>query len=296
MKLPRMLVSYWYWKETPMREKMAQAFGDTVPEMFADSGAFQALSIGARITVDEYADWVEKYADLIQVYSVLDVIKDAETTRLNQLKMEERGLRPLPAFHVLEDFSWLEKYLEDHTYVALGVAGMQGRRKAVMRWLAQCFKMAQGRAVFHGFGLTGWEVMKSFPWYSVDSSSWTQCARWGQIQMWDARKGLQKAGHVDVPEIWTRICKMLNLPPEHHTRGDRSRTNRYKMLAAALMAYDRAEEYLRKMHGEVWVPGRPELGAGFKVYQAEVTGLTMGQAVNLAKAVEVLRAQGCLQD
>jgi len=192
MKL-RILLSYHYYKKTDLDQIMRAQFGDPYPEVFADSGAFSAETQGASINLEEYAAWLFRWRHWFTTYANLDVIGaargDPESTWANQKRLEDKGLRPLPCFHTREDWSWLEKYLDEYNYIALGgLVPFSGARPAYVPWLVRCFQLAKARAVFHGFGVTTWRAMRDFPWYSVDSSSWGQGFRYGVLCLFCPRR------------------------------------------------------------------------------------------------------------
>lgn len=158
-------------------------------KIFIDSGAFSALTKGVTINLKDYAAFLNKYKALIKVYANLDVIGDPEATYNNQKEMEKMGLNPVPCFHQGENISkYLLRYLnEGYKYIALG--GMVGTRKEnLMPWLNDCFKHicdSNGvpRVKVHGFGLTSLELLKRYPWYSVDSTSWVRTSRMGMVMV-----------------------------------------------------------------------------------------------------------------
>ena len=251
----RILLSYHYYKDTDLDQLFEKYFTEPYPDVFADSGAFSAMTQGSYIDIDDYANWLKKYNHLFSTYSNLDVIKDADGTWENQVYLEEKhGLSPLPVFHVLESFDWLERYIEKYQYIALGVAGMQ-QRGGLMAWLTKCFQMAKGRAVYHGFGLTGWKVMRDFPWYSVDSSSWGQGFRFGQVPVFNTNKGrFEKLKLGDVTS-WQRHGQLIDsMGFNWHDFAYRERNDRAKICAISALSYMMAQKWLRKRHGEIYIP------------------------------------------
>src|SRR3972149_3213760 len=98
--IPHILESYHYVKKQKYVDEM-RANGAKV---FLDSGAFSAFTLGVKLSVDEYCDYIWQNWDIIRfdgttmMASVLDGIGDAELTYQNQLAMEARGVRPLPCF------------------------------------------------------------------------------------------------------------------------------------------------------------------------------------------------------
>jgi len=289
MKL-RILLSYWYYKDTDLDALFAKYFTEPYPDVFADSGAFSAMTQGAQITVTEYATWVKRWQHLFSTYSNLDVIKNAEATWENQERLEDMGINPIPCFHVLEDFKWLEHYIERYPYIALGVAGMQSRGDSIMRWVTKCFQIAQKRAVFHGFGLTGWTVMSSFPWYSVDSSAWGAGFRFGRVPLFDRRKGkFFKASLGNAKECSKLAYLFRDLGFEWQDFADRKRNDRAKICAVSALSYMYAEQYLRQKFGPIYIPGREDAPAGLRAHLADANPARYGEVVEGASASAGLR-------
>lgn len=160
-----------------------RAQGDKV---FLDSGAFSAFTLGKQIDLPAYCEYIHKNADIIDMASVLDGIGDPQRTYENQLEMERLGTRPLPCFHYGEDERYLEWYIENYEYITIG--GMVPiSTPQLIHWLDRIWAKylidgsGRPRLKVHGFGLTSVPLMKRYPWYSVDSSSWIQLAAHGNI-------------------------------------------------------------------------------------------------------------------
>ncbi len=160
--------------------------GDWKPDIFLDSGAFSAYTKGLTIDLQEYMDFISTYADAIKVYANLDVIGDPKATLKNQKKMEQAGFSPIPCYHCGEPIKYLEYYLDNYEYIALGGMVGQGMRN-LLCWLDDLFSGpicdADGlpRVKVHGFGITSLTILKRYPWYSVDSTSWVMTSRTGGI-------------------------------------------------------------------------------------------------------------------
>jgi len=163
-------------------------------ELFLDSGAFSAWSRGVKIDIEEYISFIKKHSDVISIYANLDVIggdsgvpgeETARRTLENQRIMEKAGLSPLPVFHYGEPYEYLEKYVEEYDYIALGVAGNSGVK--LVPWLNECFSKyicdedGLPKVKVHGFAVTSLKLMIMYPWFSVDSTSWVITSRMGSI-------------------------------------------------------------------------------------------------------------------
>ena len=242
----RILISYWYYKDINLDEVLGKYFTGNYPEIFADSGAFSAMTQNGNVNIDDYNQWIKKYKHLFSVYSNLDIIKDAPKTLYNQKYMEDAGLEPLPVFHVLEDWKDLEYYIDNYQYIALGVAGMQNRKDAIMGWLTRCFELAREKSVYHGFGLTSWKVMSSFPWYSVDSSSWGQGFRYGAVPIFDYSHGKFYKPRLGNKNDWIKVDKIVReMGFDPLDFMDRSRNDRQKICAISALSYINAERWLQ---------------------------------------------------
>ena len=182
------------------RQSYVDAIRTDKRQVFLDSGAFSAFTKGVDVDLPAYCDYVKRNLDIIEhvdgipLASVLDGIGDPLKTWQNQQAMERLGVRPLPCFHYGEDERYLEWYLANYDYITLG--GMVPiSTKDLLIWLDRIWDKyltdgaGRPRIRVHGFGLTTFKLMKRYPWYSVDSSSWVQAAANGAIVLTDYRPG-----------------------------------------------------------------------------------------------------------
>ncbi len=163
--------------------------------LFLDSGAFSAYSQGAEIKIEDYIQFIKDHLPYLEQYANLDVIGDPKATRKNQAIMEKAGLHPIPCFHYGEPLEYLREYLQNYDYIALG--GMVPISTPDLKvWLDDlfenyiCDRKGMPRVKVHGFGLTSFPLMKRYPWYSVDSTSWVMTGRMGSVYVprWRAGK------------------------------------------------------------------------------------------------------------
>jgi hypothetical protein len=179
--------------------------------LFLDSGAFSAFTQGVEINIREYIVFIKEHEQYLEVYANLDVIGDAEATLKNQTIMEAAGLTPLPCFHQGSPYSYLQNYIDNYDYVALGgLAGGRYSRDEVRIHLDKCFseficdKKGMPQLKVHGFGLTSNRFLWRYPWYSVDSTSWVLTGRLGSVLVpkykngkWNHREDPWKVGVSD---------------------------------------------------------------------------------------------------
>ena len=164
-------------------------------KIFLDSGAYSAWNksnnsnVSVEIDIDEYIAFIKEYESFLEAYANLDVIGDAEGTMRNQKIMEKAGLSPIPVFHYGEDVKYLEYYVANNSYVSLGgMVPLSKKSDILTQWLDDLFssvlckkKDGMPKVKVHGFGLTSLPLMCRYPWYSIDSTSWVQASRNGNI-------------------------------------------------------------------------------------------------------------------
>ena len=170
-------------------------------EFFLDSGAFAGFTQGVEINIDDYIYFIKKNKHVLTYYASLDSIGDAEKTLKNMNYIESQGLNPIPTFHYGEDWKYLHYYCSKYDYIALG--GMVPISTPNLRkWLDAIFSKYPNQK-FHGFGLTNFELMQRYPWFSVDSTSWlmgskfaTVMTPFGNFNM-SYKMGTQKGNHIE---------------------------------------------------------------------------------------------------
>lgn len=174
----QILCSYHYWKKKKLRTLIPDYIrqGFTV---FVDSGAFSASNSGAEIDIDDYCKFIIETG--ATYYASLDVFGDSEATMKNHWYMvNEYGLNPIPTFHMGSPLSDLKGVIDSSEYIALGglvfSPGIQAHCDEVWQYILT----HKPNLKVHGFGLTNIELMDRYPWYSVDSSSFKSCKRFGR--------------------------------------------------------------------------------------------------------------------
>ena len=173
----------------------------TICNILLDSGAFSAWRRGSEIPLKDYIAYCKRHKNEVDAYVNLDSIpgengkmdhsqssieksaaKSYETLQL----MKAEGLSPIPVFHQGERFEWLDKMLEDgETYVGISPY-LRSHQNEIIEWADKCFSRitdSQGRPLIqtHGFGVTASVLCRRYPWYSVDSTSWSVGGGYGSI-------------------------------------------------------------------------------------------------------------------
>lgn len=145
----------------------------------------------------DYAAFIKRYARGIDLYANVDVIPNPELSWRNQQYLEkEYGLHPVPVVHYRTNLKWLRHYMEGgYGIIALGGLVGSTAQDGCVGWIDRCFDMVCDgpdrlpRAKIHGFGVTSYPLLLRYPWYSVDSSSWTKVGAYGGILVPHKRSG-----------------------------------------------------------------------------------------------------------
>lgn len=163
--------------------------------LFLDSGAFSAWTRGSEVDIDDYIAYIKRNQKYVAYYANLDVIGDGEASFQNWRYMREQGLEPVPIYHPPTDVKYLEAYLKDCDFLAIGGISATSKRDRLLsldRLWRDYLTDDKGLPVVkvHGFGLGSLDVLVRYPWYSVDNTTWLQQAIYGRILVPYTRGGI----------------------------------------------------------------------------------------------------------
>lgn len=139
--------------------------------------------------VDDYATFVKENLDYLDYYVNVDVIFNPGLTwKVQQYIEKEHGLKPVPVIHYGTPIKWIEHYL-NHGYEFLGIGGLGQtvRKEQYVAWADQVFNFLCDNperlpvARTHGFAMTSFELLKMYPWWSVDSATWVKAGGFGMV-------------------------------------------------------------------------------------------------------------------
>ena len=160
-------------------------------KIFMDSGAFSMFTLGVDVDLDAYGAFLAERPDYVEIASNVDAIgsgREADSYA-NQKYLESLHLpvKVCPVHHARDDDKWLKRCLDEgYDYIFLG--GMVPETtQYLLGWLDHVWDKylalpdGTARVKVHGFGLTTFELMERYPWYSVDSTSWVQISMFGNI-------------------------------------------------------------------------------------------------------------------
>jgi hypothetical protein len=141
--------------------------------------------------LDTYAEFIKRNHQSVDLLANVDAIFSPSLTWQSQQYFEEyHGITPVPVIHFGTPMKWLEKYLaKGYDYIALGGIGQEISQSVYARWGDQAFDRICDQpsrkplTKVHGFAMTAVRLMKRYPWYSVDSTSWLTFGSYGQVIM-----------------------------------------------------------------------------------------------------------------
>jgi hypothetical protein len=161
--------------------------------LLLDSGAFSVWKLGLQIDLSEYIRFCLDNAEHIEKAVALDVIPgtpgmprtpamvaaSAKAGWMNYRRMRKAGIDAMPVFHYRESWDWLHRMADDCEWIGLASAAAKWRRPWLDEAFARLSKYPHVRV--HGFAETKPDIMRGYRWHSVDSASWTLCAKYGQV-------------------------------------------------------------------------------------------------------------------
>lgn len=204
IKLRKHLVTYFSKPDSEMRswEKFGKENPDDHYFLILDSGAFTAWNSGEEVNIDSLIEYMHKWKDVYTIAANLDKIpgvrrqlptkEDVDVAAKvgydNSKYILSKGIpldKLMPIFHQGEDFVWLEKMVGDgFRYIGISPSNDYTTEQR-MFWLDDVYNYLTKQPSWfiktHGYGMTSERLMKAYPAYSADSTSWVQQAGFGMI-------------------------------------------------------------------------------------------------------------------
>lgn len=198
-KAENVLATFYYLRHKS--DKKTEELLSTFPRVFLDSGAFsfrehmrkeglntKEINHELELYLKEYKEYLEAYGRRYFVCAELDVGNMYEKTR-NREKLLDLGLpNLLPVIHKRDTRAYIEYLCKKYPYVAFGSVP-NASFNFLCRYLAARFRIAAkyGTKV-HGFALTQIEIIRRFPFYSADSTTWLSGSKHGMSFWYDGHR------------------------------------------------------------------------------------------------------------
>lgn len=147
--------------------------------IFLDCGAYTVMTQGQVIKLEDYIEFCQELPSEVEAIASLDVIGDGDATKHNWDVMRKEISGVIPTYHYGEDPKLLEYYVKNTDYVALG--GVANNVQTIniphFQHIFHCYPNHK----FHAFGINSIPLLKTFPFYSADASTWMSGGRYGRI-------------------------------------------------------------------------------------------------------------------
>lgn len=218
-----------------------------------DSGAFTLHNAKAKrdwLNVDNYCKYLDKNADYVEKYVMLDVIGNESKSKENYELMLKRGLNPMFVFTMADmDYEYLKAAVKNNEHVCVA-GGVTNKGAWVQQRFQKVYKTTQGK--IHGLGYVTYPNMYKLPLHSTDSSSWLQAPLvFGNIPYFD--NGLKGFGYKDVlkkkrriPEQVKPIFEDAKITPQNFSNINYHKGNRSIGFFMSIIAFIEYQKVSRR--------------------------------------------------
>jgi len=159
----------------------------------ANAKVKQAIDINAlqQQMFDGYVKYCLANKDKWEFYVTLDFKTDQNIIMDMQKKFLAKGLEPTPVYHGDSDIDWLRKHKDmGHSFICIGGARLHPGKHGLRYYFDKVFNYgAKHNLEYHGLAFTSLDIITSYPFKSVDSSTWSQTAAYGMVLLPDFRRG-----------------------------------------------------------------------------------------------------------
>lgn len=247
--------------------------------LLIDSGAFTAASVGKRIDLTEYAEFLGTWRGVYDHAVTLDVIGDPVATRKNTQRLHGMGHRVMPVFTRGGSTKEFDAMVRDSGYVCVG-GGVGMPRDLVVRRLSALQRRAEelGGGI-HALGVGNLEGLRRIRPYSADASNVSSSFRFGTLVCYTGQR-LVMVSVTDTARIRQHLhhfkAQGLRMAQVAKTRRQPNGTERGVLMQGLSMAVVCADEDTARF--QVPVPHGVKDTSGTHMYSA-VTGSHLAPAV-----------------
>ena len=190
---PYLLESFYYYQD------WEDVLLETSKMFLLDSGAFTFMNNSKSVDFDLYLD---KYIDFIiekniKYFFELDIDSIVGYKKVLQLRerLERKtGRKCIPVWHKSRGLEEYKKICKEYDYIAIGGIVTNEIKRNEYKYFDQLLTIARkNKCKVHGLGFTNMKMLYKYPFYSVDSSSWVNGARFGQFHLFSNNTIIQKS-------------------------------------------------------------------------------------------------------
>ena len=194
--VPYILESFYYIKDwqIPLIKKC---------DLFLlDSGAFTMFSKGKQMTEKDWDDYLTQYIAFINKYDVkyffeLDIDRLVGIKKVEEYRKRierETGKKCIPVWHKERGWKYFEWMCKEYDYVAIGGIAKNPNGKQIEKLFPYFIDYAhKHKCKIHGLGYTSSIGFKKYKFDSVDSTTWINGGRYGNVAIF--KDGIIKQEH-----------------------------------------------------------------------------------------------------
>ena len=209
-------------------------------DFILDSGAFSMLNSNKSLTtfINNLEDYIESYIDFINKndikhYIELDIyslIGYEEVKKIRNRLEKETNKKCIPVWHLSRGLDEFVKHTQEYNYIAIGgIVTKEIKKKDYDKLFPILLKIAKrNNCKVHGLGFTS-SKCENYDFYSVDSTSWSTCARYARIYNFN---------------IKTKEMRSMLISKTH--RVDQKGDKYTKLLKISLKEWIKYQKYLLK--------------------------------------------------
>ena len=152
--------------------------------------------------------------------------------------MRSEGLRPIPVWHLGTEKEFLLAYLDQADFVGISLRKDTDAKKQIPElddlWLYYLIDHSGfPKAKFHLFGVASLPVISRYPWWSFDSTSWVESAKFGSIYLPKALNGIPSFNQIPSSALVSNRSSFKNNHLLNLNR-DRQKYMKARITSAAL--------------------------------------------------------------
>lgn len=156
-------------------------------DLFLDSGAFSAMSIGVKLNLHEYISFINRYGHMFKIIASLDVIWSPEKSLENYHDIRDHcKYKVIPTFHHTEPWEYLDIYAKETDHI--GIGGMASLNTiGRIDFIGMVVKRARKinpKIKFHGFAVGTTTAIQRVGNLieSVDTTRWLSPIKYANIR------------------------------------------------------------------------------------------------------------------
>ena len=216
-------------------------------DLLIDSGAFTFQTKGDMLL----SDWIAM-AHRVKPFGneiiALDVIGDPKKTYENFQEIIKEIPDAIPTFHITAPIEYLHKYLKYTDRIAIGQMVPFTKRQNLLRsMLCKIFSNLDMKDPprLHAFGVCS-NLLKDFPFYSADATSWLAAARFRSVSFFENGKIFQR------DSLAKPGSRLKNLSLKTVDLSDIGTSELYRRSIKAVMEFEKYLTRLWTKRGITW--------------------------------------------